>query len=146
MGGKRRWEGGFSRLPEPAALETGRSSSLSCTSPTTSFSSGTLSGDPLATLSTKNTNHSPAHPPTPRRTATNKPSSPSPEGALPLFPILVMALGGLGAILLAGHPTYALGHVFSKLDLRTIFFAVVFVIIVLVLGAYLPSRYPHSSF
>ncbi|EJF65480.1 hypothetical protein DICSQDRAFT_124643 [Dichomitus squalens LYAD-421 SS1] len=49
-----------------------------------------------------------------------------------------MALGGLGAILLAGHPTHALGNVFSKVDLRSVFFAVVIVVIVLVL-AYLTN-------
>lgn len=46
-----------------------------------------------------------------------------------------MALGGLGAILLSGHPSLSPGHVLSKVDLRSVFFGVVFAIIVLVLGA-----------
>ncbi|KAI0663635.1 hypothetical protein C8Q70DRAFT_1050292 [Cubamyces menziesii] len=49
-----------------------------------------------------------------------------------------MALGGLGAILLSGHPSLSLRHVISQVDLRSVFFAVVFVIIVLVL-AYLTN-------
>ncbi|KAI0745979.1 hypothetical protein C8Q76DRAFT_688877 [Earliella scabrosa] len=49
-----------------------------------------------------------------------------------------MALGGLGAILLAGHPSLSPSHVLSKVDLRSVFLAVVFVIIVLVL-AYLTN-------
>ncbi|KAH9847177.1 hypothetical protein C2E23DRAFT_742463 [Lenzites betulinus] len=49
-----------------------------------------------------------------------------------------MALGGLGAVLLSGHPSLSVGHVISQVDLRSVFFAVVFVIIVLVL-AYLTN-------
>ncbi|KAI0374161.1 hypothetical protein BV20DRAFT_988515 [Pilatotrama ljubarskyi] len=49
-----------------------------------------------------------------------------------------MALGGLGAVLLSGHPSLSLRHVISQVDLRSVFFAVVFVIIVLVL-AYLTN-------
>ncbi|KAI0675168.1 hypothetical protein C8Q78DRAFT_1010802 [Trametes maxima] len=49
-----------------------------------------------------------------------------------------MALGGLGAVLLSGHPSLSPGHVISQVDLRSVFFAVVFVIIVLVL-AYLTN-------
>ena len=117
---------------------------LSCSSSTSSLSPGTLTGRPHTTLFIKHIQHSPPSPPTPRRTATSKSSSPSPEGAVPLFPIFVMAFGGLGAILLASHPTNALGHVFSKVDLRSIFLALVFVVIVLVLGA-LPSLRLHHT-
>ncbi|KAI0705047.1 hypothetical protein C8T65DRAFT_728027 [Cerioporus squamosus] len=49
-----------------------------------------------------------------------------------------MALGGLGAILLSGHPSLSPSHVLSQVDLRSVFLAVVFVIIVLVL-AYLTN-------
>ncbi|CDO75659.1 hypothetical protein BN946_scf184941.g12 [Trametes cinnabarina] len=49
-----------------------------------------------------------------------------------------MALGGLGAVLLSGHPSLSPSHVISQVDLRSVFFAVVFVIIVLVL-AYLTN-------
>ncbi|KAH9942446.1 uncharacterized protein BXZ73DRAFT_74702 [Epithele typhae] len=49
-----------------------------------------------------------------------------------------MALGGLGAILLSSHSSLSLGHVFAKVDLRSVFFALVFAIIVLVL-AYLTN-------
>ncbi|KAI0630227.1 hypothetical protein C8Q77DRAFT_1137071 [Trametes polyzona] len=54
-----------------------------------------------------------------------------------------MALGGLGAVLLSGHPSLSLGHVVSQVDLRSVFFAVVFVIIVLVL-AYLTNPSENS--
>ncbi|KAL1942124.1 hypothetical protein VTO73DRAFT_6654 [Trametes versicolor] len=54
-----------------------------------------------------------------------------------------MALGGLGAVLLSGHPSLSLGHVISQVDLRSVFFAVVFVIIVLVL-AYLTNPSENS--
>ncbi|RPD57608.1 hypothetical protein L226DRAFT_532116 [Lentinus tigrinus ALCF2SS1-7] len=49
-----------------------------------------------------------------------------------------MALGGLGAILLSGHPSLSPTHVLSQVDLRSAFLAVVFLIIVLVL-AYLTN-------
>ncbi|KAI0820017.1 hypothetical protein BC628DRAFT_1423328 [Trametes gibbosa] len=49
-----------------------------------------------------------------------------------------MALGGLGAVLLSGRPSLSVGHVISQVDLRSVFFAVVFVIIVFVL-AYLTN-------
>ncbi|KAI0769754.1 hypothetical protein BD413DRAFT_477478 [Trametes elegans] len=49
-----------------------------------------------------------------------------------------MALGGLGAVLLSDHPLLSMGHVLSQVDLRSVFFAVVFAIIVLVL-AYLTN-------
>ncbi|TFK80145.1 hypothetical protein K466DRAFT_605577, partial [Polyporus arcularius HHB13444] len=49
-----------------------------------------------------------------------------------------MALGGLGAILLSGHPSLSPSHVLAQVDLRSAFLAVVFLIIVLVL-AYLTN-------
>lgn len=98
---------------------------------TTPPAPGTCTRTPLATLTTKLTHH--PHSPTQRRIATRP--SPSPEGAHPLLLITTMALGGLGAVLLSGHPSLSLGHVISQVDLRSVFFAVVFVIIVLVLGA-----------
>ncbi|KAI0645568.1 hypothetical protein C8Q79DRAFT_701051 [Trametes meyenii] len=49
-----------------------------------------------------------------------------------------MALGGLGAVLLSGHPSLSPSHVISQVDLRSVFFGVVFVIIFLVL-AYLTN-------
>ncbi|KAI0744187.1 hypothetical protein C8Q80DRAFT_1106258 [Daedaleopsis nitida] len=49
-----------------------------------------------------------------------------------------MALGGLGAILLSGHPSLSPSHVLSKVDLRSALLAVVLVIIVFVL-AYLTN-------
>ena len=128
------WPGGFSACGLVLSLRPNGHLSLSCSSQSSCSSSGTLAGSPLATTSTNHSNHSPSSSSTPRRTATR--SSPSPEGASPLFLILVMALGGLGAILLSGHPSLSPSHVLSKVDLRSVFLAVVFVIIVLVLGAY----------
>ena len=96
----------------------------------------------LATLTAVswNSDHSlaPPQPSIRRRTAT-RPSQ-SPEGASPLFFIFLMALGGLGAILLSAHPSLSPSHVLSQVDLRSVFLAVVFLIIVLVLGAYLLLR------
>ena len=116
----------------------------SCTTSSSAFFSGTRFRRPLATVTNKHSNL--PSPPTQRRTAT-RPSS-SPEGAHPLLLIPIMALGGLGAILLSGHPSLSLRHVISQVDLRSVFFAVVFVIIVLVLGtcsSCLLSRAPFLS-
>lgn len=128
------WAGGFSAcvlgrlpdLPVISACPQARPFSTRC------FSSGTLAGSPLLTTSITSNNHF-SFASTPRRPATR--SSPSPERASPLFLILLMALGGLGAILLAGHPSLSISHVLSQVDLRSVFLAVVIVIIVLVLGA-----------
>ena len=121
-----------------AFFSSGRPSRPSCYSSSALCYPGTLPGCPLATLSAANASLAPPQPSIRRRTAT-RPSQ-SPEGASPLFFIFLMALGGLGAILLSAHPSLSPSHVLSQVDLRSVFLAVVFLIIVLVLGAYLLLR------
>ena len=135
--GVRFWEGGFSEgdvVGRSSALTFNGHLAPSCSSSFFLSTPGTLTGSPLATTLTNIA--SPRHPPpapASRRTAT-KPK-PGPEGASPLFLLLTMALGGLGALLLSGHPSLSPHHVLSQVDLRSVFFGLVFAIIVLVLGA-----------
>ena len=134
--GVRFWEGGFSEgdvVGRSSALTFNGHLAPSCSSSFFLSTPGTLTGSPLATTYANNNHQAPPSPSTPRRTATKH--KPSPEGASPLVLLLVMALGGLGAILLSGHPSLSPSHVLSKVDLRSVFFGVVFAIIVLVLGA-----------
>ncbi|KZT10752.1 uncharacterized protein LAESUDRAFT_672224 [Laetiporus sulphureus 93-53] len=49
-----------------------------------------------------------------------------------------MVLGGLSAMLYGGHPSLSVGMFLRKVDMRTVFFATIFVIVVLVL-AYLTN-------
>lgn len=46
-----------------------------------------------------------------------------------------MILGGLSAMLYGGHPYLSVGMFLRKVDMRTVFFATVFMIVLLVLGA-----------
>ena len=91
---------------------------------------GTPAGRPPVNLSTNLSPH-PIRTTPPRGTATHL----APKGRVPLLP-LTMVFGGLGVMFYGGQaPLLSPQRLLHKVDLQSMFFFTIFVIIVLVLGA-----------
>lgn len=89
---------------------------------------------PLPTLSAKRINQA-THPSPPRGIATHP--GVHPTGRRLLFFLSTMVFGALSAMLYGGHPTLSIGTVLHKVDVRTVFFGTICLIVLLVLGAFL---------
>ncbi|KAI0930105.1 hypothetical protein AcV5_006899 [Taiwanofungus camphoratus] len=110
------------------------SSSFPATS--NSFWPGTLRRCPPATVSTNHIN--PWNAPPPPRGIATRPGA-HPAGSRPFFLLLTMVFGGVSAMFYGGHhPTLSMDMFLRKVDMRTVFFATVFMIVLLVL-AYLTN-------
>lgn len=99
-------------------------------------SPGTSTSRPLVNLSANPSTH-PIR--SPRGTATH--SKPPRKGRRPFLP-LTMVFGGLAVALYAGDLPFAhVRSVFHKVDLQSMFFALIFVVVILVLGKSSTSRH-----